>query len=235
MLALLASALLGGGIASAGYFISQTVYNAQAGSDSANVRGLAERRVQANKVYWTIGYSVSTDKDQRVQDLYPRSEAARDAITRELVSGGLAAQDITQGVVDYHVQEFRDRQQKVIDERHTLQGTIEVESDDVVLVKQLRAGLNKLATGTFRLDNRAPRFLFTQLNQIKPDMLREATRNARIAATEFADNAGVTVGGIRQARQGNFVIRDAGVDYGDAARIEKIVRVVTSVDFYLVD
>jgi hypothetical protein len=66
-------------------------------------------------------------------------------------------------------------------------------------------------------------------------MLKEATTNARIAANEFAENAGVKVGRIRSARQGSFYIRDAGEQYGDTAKIEKDVRVVTNITFYLTD
>ena len=66
-------------------------------------------------------------------------------------------------------------------------------------------------------------------------MLKEATMNARIAANEFAENAGVKVGSIQSARQGGFIIRDAGQEYGDTAKIEKDVRVVTTITFYLTD
>jgi hypothetical protein len=66
-------------------------------------------------------------------------------------------------------------------------------------------------------------------------MLKEATKNARLAANEFATNAGVKVGGIRSARQGGFVIRDVGQQYGDTNKIEKEVRVVTNVTFFLTD
>ncbi len=227
--------LLAGGFTTAGYFISQTLYNSNVGVNSANVRGLAERRVESNIAYWSIGYSVATDKKSQIKSLYARSEQARDLIISELVNGGLSETEITPGVVNYHTQDFRDRQQKLIDQRHTLHGTIEVEATDVARVKQLRAELNKLIAQGIDLENNAPRYLFTQLNCIKPDMLREATTNARIAANEFADNAGVNVGGIRSARQGNFNIRDVGANYADDGKIDKIVRVVTSVDFYLVD
>jgi len=73
------------------------------------------------------------------------------------------------------------------------------------------------------------------MNEIKPEMLKAATKNARIAANEFAENAGVKVGGIRSARQGSFVIRDVGQSYGETGKIEKDVRVVTSVTFFLVE
>ena len=67
------------------------------------------------------------------------------------------------------------------------------------------------------------------------DMLREAAKNARIAASEFASNAEVKVGGIRTARQGGFIIRDAGSESMDSYKIEKDVRVVTTITFFLTD
>ncbi|WP_206422884.1 hypothetical protein [Photobacterium sanguinicancri] len=66
-------------------------------------------------------------------------------------------------------------------------------------------------------------------------MLKTATKNARIAANEFAENAGIKVGSIRTARQGNFSITDAGQEYGDLYKIEKDIRVVTSIEFYLTE
>ena len=66
-------------------------------------------------------------------------------------------------------------------------------------------------------------------------MLKEATQNAKVAANEFAESAGAKVGRIRSARQGGFIIRDAGEEYGDTQKIEKDVRVVTTISFYLTD
>jgi uncharacterized protein len=47
-------------------------------------------------------------------------------------------------------------------------------------------------------------YKFTGLNSIKPDMITEATRNARVAADRFASDSGSKVGAIRQANQGVF-------------------------------
>ena len=114
-----------------------------------------------------------------------------------------------------------------------LSGVIEVDTTRVRNIAPARARLNELIARGFDLANSAPSYLFTGLNTIKPDMVREATKNARIAATEFDLYAGVRVGGMRSARQGNFVIRDAGSDYGSTDKIEKDVRVVTTITFYL--
>ncbi len=74
-----------------------------------------------------------------------------------------------------------------------------------------------------------PQFLFTGLNEIKPDMIQEANRNARKAAERFAADSNSPVGAVRHAIQGPFEIND--VDSSSPDR--KIVRVVTTVDFYL--
>jgi hypothetical protein len=97
----------------------------------------------------------------------------------------------------------------------------------------VRAKLNELVARGLDVQNHPPAYYFTKLNEIKPAMLQEATQNARIAANEFAENAGVEVGGIRSARQGEIIIRDVGESYGDTAKLEKDVRVVTAITFYL--
>jgi hypothetical protein len=86
-------------------------------------------------------------------------------------------------------------------------------------------------------------YKFTGLNSIKPDMITEATRNARAAASRFASDSGSKVGAIRQANQGVFSILPAdqgsdpsesgGGNFGGDSSLKKTVRVVTSVQYYL--
>jgi hypothetical protein len=72
-------------------------------------------------------------------------------------------------------------------------------------------------------------FRYEGLNDIKPEMIEEATRNAREAANKFANDSGSRLGKIKTANQGTFTIedRDSNTPY-----IKK-VRVVTSVTYYL--
>jgi hypothetical protein len=73
------------------------------------------------------------------------------------------------------------------------------------------------------------KFLFEGLNDIKPEMIEEATKNAREVAQKFADDSGSKLGKIRTASQGYFSIDDRD---SNTPSIKK-VRVVTNVDYYL--
>ncbi|MBV1909523.1 MAG: SIMPL domain-containing protein [Kangiellaceae bacterium] len=229
------AALLAVGIALSGFFISETLYKSKVALNTADVKGLAERRVQADKAFWSIQYTVMGDDQSEIQQLYKKSEQDQEKIIAKLRESGFTETEIKPGIINYSKREFRDENQKLVDSKHQLVGEIEVQTENVTLVSEGRANLNTLIALGLDLQNNPPSYHFTKLNDIKPEMLKEATKNARLAANEFATNAGVKVGGIRSARQGGFVIRDVGVNYGDTKKIEKDVRVVTNITFFLTD
>jgi hypothetical protein len=122
-----------------------------------------------------------------------------------------------------------------VDETHRLGGSISVSTSRVKLIDPARAEVNKLLAQGVDISNYVPRYNFTGINAIKPAMLKEAAQNARIAAAEFASNAGANVGKIRSAYQGGFTVEDSASDGNGSSSITKEVRVVTTIDFYLTD
>ena len=76
-----------------------------------------------------------------------------------------------------------------------------------------------------------PQYLFNGLNDIKPAMIEEATRNARLAAQKFADDSGSRLGKIRSARQGQFSVSDRDSNNPHLKR----VRVVSTIRYFLSD
>jgi hypothetical protein len=230
---ILAALLIAMGIASAGYFVGRTLYNAKVGINTASVKGLSERRVEADRAHWKIQYVVSESGNAQVAKLYEKSEADQARIIQLLVDSGFDKSEISPGVINYQKSVLRDNNQKLVEVQHILVGVIDVETNKVRLVADVRAKLNKLIAQGLDIQNGEPAYYFTKLNEIKPAMVKEATTNARIAATEVAANAGVKVGGIQEAQQGGFEIRDVGEEGGDTRKLEKDVRVVTTITFYL--
>lgn len=223
------------GLGSGGYFIGQTLYNAKVALNTAEAKGLAERRVKADRANWQVSFSNSGKNRDEIPKLYEESEKNQDMIVAILKEIGFTDSEIKTGVLNYSYREYRDENQKLVDQRYQLTGNISVETGRVELIDKARAKVNRLIAKGINIENLSPVYTFNRLNEIKPDMLREATKNARIAANEFAENAGVKVGGIRSASQGSFYIRDVGESYTDSEKIEKDVRVVTNITFYLTD
>ncbi|MDH3973294.1 MAG: SIMPL domain-containing protein [Deltaproteobacteria bacterium] len=232
---LLLGMFLAVGISVGGYFIGQTMYNAKVALNTAEVKGLAERRVNSDRANWKINFTITGKTRNEIPKLYKLAETNQATIVDLLKQNGFDSDEITVGILDYEYKEFRDENQRLVDQKHELIGSIRVETGNVEIISKARASVNKLMAQGIDIENNSPAYRFTKLNEIKPDMLKEATHNARIAAKEFAENAGVNVGSIRSARQGIFRIRDAGEEYGDTNKIEKDVRVITNITFYLTD
>ena len=63
----------------------------------------------------------------------------------------------------------------------------------------------------------------------KPEMIALATKNARLAAQQFANDSGSKVGEIKKATQGLFSVENAAIGLEDI----KSIRVVTQVEYQL--
>lgn len=231
---------VGIGLACCGFFISKTLYNSKIALNTAYVKGLAERRVFADTVNWTITLTVKGKEKSEIATLSSRAEDIQRNIAEILKNNGFDDKDISFGLMNHYYYEYRNEQQVVVDYYNTISTSIVISSNKVHNVEKARNSLNKynvekLIKEDVDLKEGYPSFLFTKLNEIKPEMLKEATKNARIAANEFAENAGAHVGSISNASQGSFQVVDAGMEYGDSQKIEKDVRVVTNITFYLRD
>ncbi len=226
--------ILSVGIAACGYFVSRTLYNAKVAVNTAEAKGLAERIVPADQAAWSVGFSVSGKSKDEVPALYRQAEEQQKQILDILRQAGFPENEIRADILNYSFREYRNENQEVVDEIHRIGGTILVRTPQVERVDPARAEVNKLLAQGLDISNHPPNYSFTKLNEIKPAMLKEAAQNARIAASEFAENAGAKVGKIRSASQGGFIIRDADGG-GNTSSILKEVRVVTTIDFYLDD
>lgn len=226
-----AALALGGGIAAGGYFVGQTMVNREH-VNTADVKGLSERMVESDQAIWQIGFKVS---NADLKAGYAEVETNAAAIRAFLARNGFDGAAVTAGQTSVTENEFRDSNGVLTEKSYDIVGTVNVTTGDVKAVDAAYQKLGELIAQGLLLTDSQPRYLFTGLNAVKPDMLREATENARIAAGEFAKNAGITVGSIRSATQGGFEVHDLNSgDYGtDDRSIAKQVRVVTTVTFYL--
>lgn len=227
----LAAIMLATGVAVAGFFASQTILNARTGANTAAVKGLSERVVESDKARWALSYSRTERDPNLVANVFADTEAITARLRDILAQQGFEEAEIYVAPLVRNDFDERDNEGQIFDRYYRISGSLTVSTDRPELIEPARTAVLNLAREGIQISEDDLQYSFNKLNDIKPDMLREATENARIAADEFARNAGVTVGGIQSASQGGFEVNDApGASPGST---QKLVRVVTNVSFYL--
>ncbi|MCR5560381.1 MAG: SIMPL domain-containing protein [Bacteroidales bacterium] len=196
---------------------------------SVSVRGLCEREVPADKVIWPLKYRV-TGND--LAGVYSEIESDNAAIISFLKAGGIDDAEISVAapvINDKFAQEYGSNDRLY---RYLAKNTVTVctgKVDEVLkLIKNQKTLLRKGIVLGDEWDG-SPTFSFEALNSIKPEMIEEATRNARESAQKFANDSGSKLGKIREANQGYFTIESRD---SNTPEIKK-VRVVTNVTYYL--
>lgn len=241
--AIIAGSLVALGLIIGGWALGNQIKATKLSDRYVTVKGLVERKVKSDLAIWPISYKEAGDD---LPSVSAKTEADRKVILEFLEAQGIKAEEIEQGqirVVDTQAQEYgggnRALHRYIVEQQITVHTT---RVDPVAAAAQKTMLL--LQKGIVLNADRGigVTYKFTGLNSIKPDMITEATRNARAAADRFAADSGSQVGSIRQANQGVFSIlaadeassnQDQYGGYGADTSLMKTVRVVTSVDYYL--
>lgn len=235
-----AAALLGLGLASGGWFIGHGFVAARMGDRFVTVKGISERDVKADLAMWSIRI-VATDND--LPSAQRRITEGVSKVRDFLIRHGIAV-DHTElerpEVEDAFASQYRDASK--VKERYVVRQTVTVRLDtpETVIEASRQSGELVAAGVVLAADegygrSGGPRFLFTRLNDVKPEMIQEATARAREAALKFAEDSRSSLGGIRQASQGVFEIlaRNQAPGVEEATQIHKTVRVVSTVQYFL--
>lgn len=219
------------GLVVLGLMIPRAVDKYRSYDRTVNVKGLCEMEVKADKVIWPVVYRVMANDIQSVYDQTDRNNAE---IIAFLEAGGIGRSEITVSVPeisDKYANEYGTNDRTY---RYIAKTVITVCTSEVDKVLSLMAGQSDLlkkgiVTGSANQWENPVEFRYEGLNDIKPQMIEEATMNAREAAQKFAKDSDSRLGKIKTASQGTFSIenRDSNTPY-----IKK-VRVVTSVTYYL--
>jgi hypothetical protein len=221
------------GLVGLGYLLANGFLAAKALERTVTVKGLSERDVPADVAIWPIKF-MHADND--LVALYAAVERSNALIVGFLRQNGFADAEISVSVpaiIDRQAQAYgNDGDAKF---RYTATSGISVYSQNVGRVRETMnrlVDLGKQGLAIAGQDYEArTQFLFTGLNTIKPEMIEEATRNAREVASKFAQDSASELGRIKTASQGQFSIEDRD---SNTPHIKK-VRVVSTVEYYLSD
>lgn len=221
------------GLALLGYLIAGSVAKFKALDRTVEVKGLSEREVPANIAIWPIKFR---EADNDLNNLFSTIQRKNAIIVEFLKKHGFQEKEIftvAPAVIDKQAQEYAESDKGKY--RYSGSSTISVYAENADSVRTAMQKLVELGKSGIAISGETyeskTQFLFTKLNDIKPGMIEEATKNAREVAEKFAQDSKSKLGKIKRASQGQFSIedRDSNTPY-----IKK-VRVVSTVEYYLTD
>ena len=221
------------GLASLGYLLANAAIEFKQFDRSVTVKGLSEREFKADIVIWPIQFTAAGND---LETLYVSIESNTSKIKDFLGSSGISLDEISfasPAITDKSAQQYGGNAKPEF--RYSAIQTVTVYSKNIDAVINLMGSLSTLGKqgivfsgGNYQSQTE---YLFTRLNEVKPEMIEEATRKAREVATKFASDSDSKLGKIKKASQGQFSIsaRDKNNPH-----IKK-VRVVSTVEYYLSD
>lgn len=220
------------GLSILGYFLVQSVNVFKQYDRSVVVKGLSQKEYKADIVLWPIKFVII---DNDLFELNKKLDEQSNQIVEFLNKNGIKKDEIsllTPVVVDKLANDYATRDVKY---RYYGSRTINVYSKEVDKVRKLMTKISDLSKKgiIFKINDYDLKvdYIFTRLNEVKPLMIEESTKNARATALKFAKDSSSKLGKIKKARQGQFSIsdRDKNTPY------IKRVRVVSTVEYYLND
>jgi hypothetical protein len=225
---LFAAALIAAGIICLGWFLKAGIDNFVNKDRQVTVKGLAEREVPADKVTWSIGTKVTGDD---LPQLYEGINVQTAKIKSFLKQHGLDDKEITvnpPSISDLEAREWGENNRNF---RYIVSTTITVATSKVEQVNKAIFKQAELLKQGVAIEESHANYEYASFQQMKPEMMAEAIKNAQKTAEQFAEASNARLGDIKNAGQGQFEIddRDQNTPY-----IKKL-RVVTTITYSLKD
>ena len=243
----LPGALIAGGMIIGAWILGAQIKATRLSDRYVTVKGLAERQVKSDLAIWPISYKEAGDD---LLSVYSKTEADKNTVLQFLGQQGIQPNEIGLGVVrvvDTQANEYGGGARAP--HRYIVEQVITVRTSRVDQVAAAAQKTMQLVQKGIVLSGnmgQSPAYKFNGLNSIKPDLITEATRNARAAADRFAADSGSRVGSIRQAYQGVISIlaadeasspsepgEYAGPNSSADSSLMKTIRVVSTIEYYL--
>lgn len=221
------------GLVAVGYYIRSAAISFKQFERVVTVKGLAEQEHLADIVIWPIQFS---ETGNSLDGTFTALDNSAEQVEHFLLNLGLTRDEIT-----FSSPLLTDRSALLYGSSDTYQyryiatQTVTVYSEKVEEVRKMMNQLGELGKQGVSITGDEyqirPEYIFNRLNEIKPDMIEQATREARIVAEKFAEDSDSELGKIKRASQGQFTISSRDNNNPHI----KNVRVVSTIEYYLSD
>jgi len=233
--------LLAVGLVLGAFVLGYQARNIGSGRSSVVVKGLAEKPVRADNAEWQVTAKAFGQTFPETLEKLRAEKAALDSFIQKHGFGEASLDEKSETVVPNFVSKLAGDRMITVKEGFVGRQTVVVSSGSLdKIIEASKAVLDYKASG-HEVEYQEPRYLVSNLEEIKMSLISAATENARKRAQEFIRHSDSRLGPMRSASQGAFYIlpntADARMDdYGgiyDKSTIDKVARVVVTIGFRL--
>lgn len=201
----------------ASIILGNAVINRNKQVGTISVTGLGQTNFTSDLIVWEARFSqVNSDLKQAYSDL----KKDKEAISEYLKSKGLSNEVIVFNAVatDKEFKQNYTSDGKYLGQEfigYTLSQTVQINSKEVEKVEKISREVTELLNKGIQLYSIAPRYYYTNLEDLKIKMVSQATDNAHVRAKSIAENSGTKLGDLSLAQMGIFQItgQNSNEDY----------------------
>jgi len=206
------------------------------GDEAITVTGSAKKRIKSDLVVWSAGVSVQSPQ---LQEAYKQLSDGVPRIKQYLIGKGIPENQMTVSSITTMPLKKQDSNGVETSEitGYSLKQQVEVRSNDVDKIAQIAREATELINQGILIESNAPQYYYTQIGDLKIEMLGEAAKDAKVRAEKIAASTGNSIGAVRSAKMGVLQITPADStdvsDSGmyDTSTIDKDMTAVVNISF----
>ncbi len=221
------------------YIASQAFVHRFKDTQVIHVKGMSQKNFTSDLIVWQGNFSRTASS---LQEAYRLIAQDREIVKKYLINKGVKPEEITFQAVDvkekYHGYYDKDDNYHRVFDGYSLTQSFKIQSRDVEKIENISREISELIDRGIYLISEKPRYYYTKLDELKIQMIAQATENARLRAEQIAKNSGSRLGKLKKAYLGVFQITgqysDESYTWGgvfNTSSKEKTATVTLTADF----
>lgn len=179
---------------------ASTLIKVRSLSNTIRVTGAAFKPIKSDYAIWDANVSA---RAETLESAYSKLESDLKKVKTFFENQGIS--DTSYSLRPVRINKHMNREGQII--AYTLVQTFHIEMPDVEKVKSLSEKASVLIEQGVMIESRPPKYLVTSLDDLKIEMIRAATENAKMRAEQLAGSTGHKIGAPTSANVGVFQIR----------------------------
>jgi hypothetical protein len=206
------------------------------------VTGSATKSFVSDLIVWRGSFSKSAQTTREAFDALRKDIAA---VRKYLIDNGVNEDEIVFSSIELarnyeHEYNQQGRIIKTIPTDYTLTQSVEIKSGEVDKIERISRDITELIDLGVQFFSRQPQYFYTQLDELRLDLIEKSTENTRLRAEIIAKESGAQISKLRSASLGVFQItpQHSQTDYSyggyfDTASKNKTAFITTRLEYLL--